>query len=58
MRVRSLSVTSRLGDRWEKEGKRGGVMRFARLITEYRDEAGTLVAEQRTTVIETARPPQ
>jgi hypothetical protein len=53
----TLSVTHRVGDRWEKEGKRGGTMRFARLVTEYRDEAGDLVAEQRTTVIETARPP-
>jgi hypothetical protein len=53
----ALTVTSRLGDQWEKEGKRGGVMRFAKLITEYRDEAGNLVAEQRTTVIETAKPP-
>ena len=54
----TLSASSRLGDRWEKEGKRGGTMRFARLVTEYRDEHGTLVAEQRTTVIETARPPK
>jgi hypothetical protein len=53
----TLTVTSRLGDQWEKEGKRGGVMRFARLIHEYRDEAGTLVAEQRTTILETAKPP-
>jgi hypothetical protein len=54
----TLSVTHRLGDRWEKEGKRGGTMRFAKMIAEYRDESGTLVAEQRTTVIETARPPK
>lgn len=53
----TLTATSRLGDRWEKEGKRGGVMRFAKLVTEYRDEGGTLVAEQRSTVIETAKPP-
>jgi hypothetical protein len=33
-------------------------MRFATLIAEYRDESGTVVAEQRTTVIETARAPQ
>lgn len=53
-----LTATSRLGDQWEKEGKRGGTMRFARMITEFRDERGDLVAEQRTTVIETARPPK
>jgi hypothetical protein len=54
----SLTVTHRVGERWEKEGKRGGTMRFAKLIAEYRDEDGALVAEQRTTVIETARAPQ
>ena len=53
----TLTATGRVGDRWEKEGKRGGVMRFAKLVTEYRDDAGNLVAEQRTTVIETAKPP-
>ncbi len=54
----TLSVTHRQGERWEKEGKRGGTMRFAKLIAEYRDEHGTLVAEQRTTVIETAQAPK
>jgi hypothetical protein len=52
-----LTVESSIGDRWEKEGKRGGTMRFARIVTQYRDPAGTLVAEQRTTIIETAKPP-
>jgi hypothetical protein len=54
----TLHAESRIGDQWEKEGKRGGTMRFARIVTEYRDDAGTLVAEQRTTVLETARPPK
>jgi hypothetical protein len=54
----TLTASPRLGERWEKEGKRGGVMRFARIITEYRDPAGSLVAEQRTTVIETAKAPK
>jgi hypothetical protein len=53
-----LTATARLGERWEKEGRRGGTMRFARLVTEFRDPTGALVAEQRTTVIETARPPK
>lgn len=52
----TLDVTTRLADVWEKEGKRGGTMRFAKAVTEFRDAAGTLVAEQRTTIIETARP--
>ena len=45
-------------DRWEKEGKRGGLMRFARIVTEYRDAEGNLIAEQRSVVVETARPPK
>jgi hypothetical protein len=53
-----LHAETKLGDQWEKEGKRGGTMRFAKVVTEFRDEAGTLVAEQRTTIIETARAPK
>ena len=30
-------------------------MRFAQLVTEFRDDAGELVAEQRTTMVETGR---
>jgi hypothetical protein len=41
-------------DRFAKPGKRGGEMRFATVVTEYRDAAGTLVAEARATFIETA----
>lgn len=52
----TLSVTSRLGEQFEKAGKRGGTMRFGTVVREYRDAAGVLVAEQRTTLIETAAP--
>src|SRR5438093_446940 len=38
-----LSATTRDGNRWEKEGKRGGRLLFAETVTEYRDENGTLV---------------
>lgn len=38
-----LRVTQHRGKSWEKEGRRGGVMRFTEFITEYRDEAGELV---------------
>ena len=54
----SLTVDARVDDRWEKEGKRGGTMRFARIVREYRDDAGRLVAEQRSIIVETARPPE
>jgi hypothetical protein len=49
-----LKVSDRLEDRYEKPGKRGGMMRFAVVVTEYRDADGTLVAEARRTLIETA----
>ena len=53
----TLTVSSRVADRYEKEGKRGGVMRFAVMVTEYRDASDTLVVEQRTTLVETAKAP-
>lgn len=53
-----LVCETRITDRFEKPGKRGGVMKFAKLVTEFRDEHGTLVAEQNSTIVETARPPK
>ena len=52
-----LSCQSRIEDVYEKEGRRGGTMTFVSMVTEFRDEAGTLVAESRMTGVETARPP-
>ena len=52
-----LTALNRVEDVYEREGKRGGVMTFAKLLTEFRDEAGKLVAEARLTAIETGRPP-
>jgi hypothetical protein len=49
-----LRVTDRIEDRYEKPGRKGGQMRFAVVVTEYRTEDGTLVAEGRSTLIETA----
>jgi hypothetical protein len=50
----TLTVSDEIVDRYEKAGKKGGLMRFAVVITEYRGEDGTLVAEARKTLIETA----
>jgi hypothetical protein len=52
----TLSVRRRIERRWEREGKRGGTMRFAAVVNEFRDGTGRVVAEQRSTLIETARP--
>ena len=49
-----LTARERVVDRYAKPGKRGGEMRFATVVTEYRDAAGTLVAEAKATFIETA----
>ena len=40
---------------FEKAGRRGGNMTFVVVLTEYRTSDGELVAEARTTVIETSR---
>jgi hypothetical protein len=53
----TLTASSRLGEQWQREGRRGGVMRFAEVVTEYRDGSGNVVAVQRTTLIETAKAP-
>jgi hypothetical protein len=38
-----LRVSTRAGKAWEKEGKKGGKLKFSETITEYRDESGDLV---------------
>jgi hypothetical protein len=53
-----LTCQSRIADIYEKEGRRGGTLVFAVMVTEFRDEAGRLVAEARLTGVETAKPPE
>jgi hypothetical protein len=53
-----LSAEVRIDRVFEKEGKRGGTMTFVELVTEYRDGSGAVVAEARSTIIETSRAPQ
>lgn len=48
-----LSGQQRVDRVYAKEGGRGGSMRFIELVTEYTDERGGLVAEERVTLIET-----
>jgi hypothetical protein len=52
-----LTAEARIDRVYEKEGKRGGTMTFVEMVTEYRDESGGLVAESRSTVIETSQAP-
>ncbi len=52
-----LFCRSRIEDVYDKQGRRGGTLTFAVMVTEFRDAAGTLVAEARMTGVETSRPP-
>lgn len=49
---------TRIGDIYDKEGKRGGTMTFVTMVTEFKDKVtGALVAEAKSTIIQTAKPP-
>jgi hypothetical protein len=52
-----LTVTSRLGGVTEKDGGRGGRMRFIEIINDFRDETGRLVVRSNQTLIETGKAP-
>ncbi len=52
-----LTAEARIDRVYEKEGKRGGAMTFVELVTEYRDASGAVVAESRSTIIETSQAP-
>jgi hypothetical protein len=50
-----LTVETREGRTWEKQGKRAGTLRFRELVTEYRDQAGELVVTARMVGVRTER---
>jgi len=52
-----LVAEARIDRVFEKEGKRGGTMTFVEVLTEFRDSSGAVVAESRSTVIETSQAP-
>jgi uncharacterized membrane-anchored protein len=51
----TLQGQSRFDKRYQKEGKRGGMMTFTEVVTEYRDENDQIVAEVRSTTVETSK---
>ncbi|NIH80807.1 MULTISPECIES: FAS1-like dehydratase domain-containing protein [Amycolatopsis] len=53
----SLRCRSKITEMYEKRGRRGGVMTFVVMVTEFRDETGRLVAEAKMTGVETGRTP-
>jgi hypothetical protein len=52
-----LTCRSRIEKIYEKEGRRGGTLTFAIMVTEFCDDSGRLVAEARMTGVETAKNP-
>jgi len=51
-----LTVTTKLGETWEKQSKRAGKLMFAEKIQEYRDQNGELVITSRAVSVKTERP--
>lgn len=52
-----LEGRSRITDVFTKQGRRGGAMTFAVMVTDYYDPSGRLVAQAKMTGVETGRPP-
>ena len=50
-----LTVSTRAGDTWEKQGRRGGKLLFSEGITEYRDQNGELVITARSVGVKTEK---
>jgi acyl dehydratase len=50
-----LSVTTAPGKSWEKQGKRAGLLKFAEIVQEFRDESGELVVTARIVTVRTER---
>jgi hypothetical protein len=53
----TLTGVNRIERVYEKAGRRGGAMHFTEMVTEFRDESGRVVAESRSTSIETELAP-
>ena len=51
-----LTATTKPGNSWEKEGRRGGKLMFSESVTEYRDESGDLVVTATSVGVRTERP--
>ena len=50
-----LKCRSRIESVYQKEGRRGGKLTFAVMVTEFRDASGALVAEAKLTGVEKER---
>jgi acyl dehydratase len=50
-----LHATVKPGERWEKQSKRAGTLKFAETVTEYRDQNGELVITARSVGVTTEK---
>lgn len=50
-----LTVTTHPGERWEKEGRRGGKLMFSESITDYTNQEGVLCVRARSVGVQTER---
>jgi acyl dehydratase len=50
-----LTHETRQGERWEKQGRKGGKLLFSELVTEFRDPNGELVVTARSVAVRTER---
>ena len=51
-----LSAEVKPGKTWEKQGRKGGRLKFSETVTEYRDESGELVITATGVGVKTERP--
>jgi hypothetical protein len=51
----TLTVSTGPGERWEKQGRRGGKLLFSETITEYRNQDGILCVTARSVGVQTER---
>ena len=51
----TLTAETRDGERWEKQGRRGGALQFSETVTEYRNPAGDLVVTARSIGVRTSQ---
>ena len=50
-----LTAETKEGKSWEKQGRRGGLLKFRESITEYRDQSGELVVTARSVGVQTEK---
>jgi len=51
-----LTATGKPGKSWEKEGRRGGKLKFSESVTEYHDQSGELVVTATSVGVRTEKP--